>query len=54
MPPGFTVEIPITIRLAAHNLPRPFLTGFLATLLSTLLPATKAARTLIVEALRYV
>ncbi len=53
-PPGFTVAIPITIRLAAHNLPVPFLTAFGSTLLSTLFPAIKAARTQIVEALRYV
>lgn len=53
-PPGFTVEIPITIRLAAHNLTVPFLTAFISTVLSTLLPAVKAARTRIVDALRYV
>ena len=53
-PPGFTVEIPITIRLAAHNLTAPFLTAFISTVLSTLLPAVKAARTRIVDALRYV
>lgn len=54
VPPGWSVEVPLKIRLVLINIIAPFLTAVLSTLISTLYPALKAARCRIVEALRYV
>ena len=54
IPPSLSVEVPLKIRLVPINLVAPFLTAVLSTLISALYPALKAARFIIVEALRHV
>ncbi len=54
VPPGWTTEVPLGIRLIWANALVPFLTAAFSTLVSTLYPALKAARVRVVEALRYI
>ncbi len=53
-PPGWSIDVPLRIRLVMENGLVPFLTAALSTLVSTLYPALRAARVRVVEALRYV
>jgi putative ABC transport system permease protein len=53
-PPGFTLTVAVEIWLAPATAVVPFLTAFVSTLVSTVFPAMRAARTNIVEALRHV
>jgi putative ABC transport system permease protein len=54
VPPSSTMAVPLEVRLVLGNIWAPFLTALLSTLVSTLYPAFRAARTRVVEALRYV
>ncbi len=54
IPPSSTMAIPLRVRLAAASMAAPFITALLSTAISTLYPAFRAARTRVVEALRYV
>jgi len=54
VPPSSTMAVPLEVRLVVENLVAPFLTALFSALVSTLYPALRAARTGVVEALRYV
>jgi putative ABC transport system permease protein len=54
MPPSSSAEVPLQIRILGENMIAPFLVAIFSTLISTLFPALKAARSNIVKALRYV
>jgi len=54
VPPSSTMAVPLKVRLTMANTFAPFLTALFSTLISTLYPALRAARTQVVEALRYV
>ncbi|MBI1741718.1 ABC transporter permease [Candidatus Acetothermia bacterium] len=54
VPPNYSVEVPLRIRLILENAFVPYLTAVLSTLISTIYPALRAARVRVVEALRYV
>jgi len=54
VPPSSTMAIPLKVRLVPGNMIAPFFTALFSALVSTLYPALRAARTGVVEALRYV
>ncbi len=54
VPPGWSIEVPLGIRLVIANAIVPFLTAAFSTVVSTLYPALRAARIRVVEALRYI
>lgn len=54
VPPGYSIEVPLRIRLVFGSALVPFFTAALSALISTLYPAWRAARIRVVEALRYV
>lgn len=54
VPPSSTMAVPLKVRLVLANLVAPFFTALFSALVSTLYPALRAARTQVVEALRYV
>ncbi|MFQ6117657.1 MAG: rhomboid family intramembrane serine protease [Candidatus Bipolaricaulia bacterium] len=54
VPPSSTMAVPLKVRLVLGNMIAPFFTALFSALVSTLYPALRAARTGVVEALRYV
>lgn len=52
--PGWSISVPLRIRLILVNGVGPFLIAVLSTLVSTIYPAWRAARVQVVEALRHV
>jgi putative ABC transport system permease protein len=52
--PGWSVSVPLRIRLSWGNVLGPFVIASLSTLISTIYPAWRAARVQVVEALRFV